>query len=110
MKSNLLVALLILLLQYSNAQNLVNNTKLGSFNVQIRYFTSVENQRPQIKCLGSLITLKHVLTAASCVNLPANQYFVNVGSTAFMGIGDDSVTNTVAEVMIHPGFEEEKVL
>jgi Trypsin len=95
------------LIQSSSAQIPVNDTRFGSFNVQIRYYSSLENSRAEFQCLGSLISLKHVLTAASCVSsLVVNRFLLNVGSTALLGDGDDSVAKTLIAIDCHPEFKE----
>jgi Trypsin len=91
----------------SSAQIPVNDTHFGSFNVQVRYFSSSENSRAEFQCLGCLISLKHVLTAASCVSsLVINRVLLNVGSTALLGDGDDSVAKTLIAIDCHPEFKE----
>lgn len=95
----------------STAQVPVNDTRFGSFNVQFRYFLYSENVRPVFKGLGTLITLRHVLTAASLVSdLPVNRFVVNVGSTALPGTVDDSEGTTLIEIDIHPDFKNDNNL
>ena len=67
--------------------------------------TASENVRAEFRCLGTLISFNHVLTLASCVSgLAVDKIVVNVGSTALLGEGDNSVIGTLAEIDIHPDF------
>lgn len=113
MKSHIFLLVGIFLLSKASAQVQINDTRFGSFNVQVRYLPIVTSEivRPQYKCLGTLISLRHVLTAASCVsNLVMNRILLSVGSTAMLNDGDDSVGTTVTEIYLHPDYVEGKPL
>lgn len=59
-------------------------------------------------CVGVLISLTHVLTAATCVRyLATAELVVLVGSLEMNSIGDGS-SHVVEEIIIHPDFNAQR--
>lgn len=69
---------------------------------QFPYMVSV--QGPVVMCEGALVDLKHVVTAATCVNsLAPSDVEVRVGSNKYY---EGGLTGVVTVITVHPAFDK----
>jgi secreted trypsin-like serine protease len=90
----------------------LNDPETGSFNVQIRHYDQpFELGSSQFKCIGSVISLKCVLTAASCViEKQASEVVIVVGSTTLDWNNDNGEVQLIEKIAVHPNYNKEQPL
>lgn len=77
------------------------------FTVQIRYFSPPNVNAAVYGCVGTIITLRHVLTSAVCVNRNDVSYIAIHGRINFgWVIGDGSFEN-FDQINVHPEFNNQ---
>ena len=80
------------------------SANLGEFPWQaqlIAFWDGVNNHL----CGGTLISSKHVLTAAHCLVLPKENITVITGRLSISEYEQQQVTSKVAKVIIHPDYD-----
>lgn len=84
----------------------LNDPSGSSFNVQVRHYLSPRDTgSAEFKCIGTIITLRHVLTVASCVwNKTFDDIILMVGSTLLDWRIDNSQLHDVNKIEIHPNY------
>ena len=75
---------------------------LGEFPWQAQLIRTWDNSQ---FCGGTLISSKHVLTAAHCLFLPKENITVITGRLSISEYEQQQVTSKVAKVIIHPDYD-----
>ena len=80
---------------------------VGRFTVNIVQHTSSNDPRPELRCMGTVVSTTHILVPASCVTSASPAiYAIQIASGAISGTGDPLYnTIEVERVIIHPDFE-----
>ncbi|KAH8347167.1 hypothetical protein KR059_006085, partial [Drosophila kikkawai] len=81
------------------------NGNIGGFGVQIFYKT-------KLVCTGTLLTTRHLITAAHCFeNMDQSEFHVVAGMTAEFNASSQSIRkNGMVEVRLHPAFKKKKFI